>query len=446
MRVLPVATCILLLIASMVDAAPTTNPATASFRIVVDDGSGTSYGSGTAIGPNLVITNSHVVDHKLGPARVMRTSTGQVWQGRVVAGNRSADVAVIELAETVELPYVELGEDPQPGDEVRVFGYGQSGQLAGGAGQRNAKAYGDNATTAEGFVFFESSVITEPGDSGSGVFDRQGQLVGMNWGGDGTNSMFVPVTCIRKFLRGVGGRLRGGGRALFGPRQQQMGGQPGCPDGRCPVPSLGGGPAGRTLQPVANIEDSDPPPPAPAQTFASPPVLPGPDLSEYAKKADLAALEDRLTQRMPPPPDLSGVALKTDIPPTPDLSNVATRQDLIDHAAAVAKNLAGNQQLVDRLKDDLAMVPGEIQKAQADGQQNAAQIAVSAVKGILEARVTEAGGALSYGHILAIGAAGLFGMTPLAVAGWLATRGLAQAVAVRNSSSGPGGATTPFRT
>ena len=173
-------------------------------------------------------------------------------------------------------------------------------------------------------------------------------------------------------------------------------------------------------------------PVAAAQPQPAPAPPPPIDLTPYALKSDLTDLESRLTGK---------------ISSAPDLSSLATKDDLLAHAGEVASKLATNQGLAERLQQDFQRGVDQLQQQQAAGTQSTGQAVVAAVKGVLDSRVSEAGGALSYGHIVAIGVAGLFGMTPLALAGLLATRGLSKAIAIRNSQSGSGGATQgqPFR-
>jgi hypothetical protein len=96
---------------------------------------------------------------------------------------------------------------------LRVFKRGRTTDYTIGYvnGQRKARKLGDNQKDSEGkesftreFSITSSStngLFSQPGDSGSWIMDKQGQLVGMVWGklGDGSTA-FTPAEYIFKWV------------------------------------------------------------------------------------------------------------------------------------------------------------------------------------------------------------------------------------------------------
>lgn len=235
-------------------------PYAASFR-VRDTGDG-SAGSAVGIGPHLVVTNSHVVGHEKGGHFVVWHSieSGR-WKGTCIGGNRASDVALIQIDGTV--PYVPLAAaDPRQGDACQVYGYGRQGKIRHADGKL-LRVYQNDAT---GVDVANLSIMTEPGDSGSGVFTSGGALFAINWGGDDPEAGMAyatPVSYVRQLIQRV------------------------CPDGRCasaspsrPAPSRPG------LQPMRPI-DQPPQKPAPVpDPIAGDPGEPGQDGKDGADGAD----------------------------------------------------------------------------------------------------------------------------------------------------------------
>jgi len=211
----------------------------------------------------------------------------------------------------------------------------------------------------------------------------------------------------------------------FGASAQPSGN---CSGGKCSPGATGPAPNTGMAGPFAPV-------PVKPRQVAAPAAPPPPaiDLSPYALKTDLAAMEQRLAGQLPGPVDLSNVALKSDIPQLPDLSNLATNDAVGQQIQNVLGQVAGNKQLVDRLASDFAALPNQVQQAQANGVQGGVQLAAEAVKGILQERVTEAGGPIPYG-IMALGALGIG--TPMGLGFLLAGRSVAKSL--RNVSA-PGG-------
>lgn len=156
----------------------TPDPARASYRVRV----GGTGGSGTGISPHLIVTNAHVVGHQYGQfSEVTHTLTRKSWRAQVVASDSNPDLAILLVPEgTVD--WVQIGADPQEGQECQMFGYG--GQLDDLRGPGKGKFLGARGRAGNGVPVWHASVESIPGDSGCGLFDTQGNLVAVNWGSD----------------------------------------------------------------------------------------------------------------------------------------------------------------------------------------------------------------------------------------------------------------------
>lgn len=182
---------VLLCVFVLVLPAAGAEPASASYRIEVGD----AGGSGVAIAPRLVVTNSHVVGGRLVDDVRLCDAWGRWRQGRAVAVDRTADVALIHVRDP--LPAVaELGDDPSPGQRLQLLGWGPDRRLKQGRGQ----LLGPRGSRGGSVPVLETAIHSEPGDSGGGIFDASGRLVALNWGGDPSTgfSASTPVSYVKK--------------------------------------------------------------------------------------------------------------------------------------------------------------------------------------------------------------------------------------------------------
>ncbi len=142
---------------------------------VVTVSQGSSSGSGTIISADgLVLTNEHVVRRLTGSTVSVRTSTNQTYSGRVVAIDRTNDLALIRLQTNGDrLPFVRLAEPSavEVGRRVYAIGspFGLAGTLTTGILSRIAPN-GDLQTDA----------ALNPGNSGGPLLNSEGELIGVN--------------------------------------------------------------------------------------------------------------------------------------------------------------------------------------------------------------------------------------------------------------------------
>lgn len=127
-------------------------------------------GSGVLVNPKKVITASHVV-RCAGPTGIyLEFPGGAESQAIVSAIDFEGDIAVLILKTSVQLgPNAIIG--PRPADRDRVC-------MVTGAPRRNLKC-GLVTGFEEPPGDVRHNILTEPGNSGSGVYDGDGRLVGI---------------------------------------------------------------------------------------------------------------------------------------------------------------------------------------------------------------------------------------------------------------------------
>lgn len=163
-------------------------PHPAVVRIIVDDGNGTSYGSGTLIARSeqvsMVITNWHVIRDAKGEITVAFPD-GFRSSARVAKKDRNWDLAALVIW-TPKVDAVPIAtRAARPGDPLTIAGYG-SGQYRMVAGKcTQYVAPGLNFP----YEMLELSVEARQGDSGGPILNEQGELAGVLFGaGRGTTS------------------------------------------------------------------------------------------------------------------------------------------------------------------------------------------------------------------------------------------------------------------
>lgn len=175
------------------------DPGQASFRVVVAESDGTSYGSSTAIHPRAVITNAHVCP-TLRRVTLLHGPSGQAWTAEAVAIDPAADLCLVVTTKGSEpLPWVHMSRrDPQVGEQVSLWGYGKQGTLVSmRAKVLPIKGYRDQSRKVP---VIETTTRLQQGDSGGGMFSAHGELVAVDWG-SGWNSASSPVSSVHALCR-----------------------------------------------------------------------------------------------------------------------------------------------------------------------------------------------------------------------------------------------------
>ena len=164
-------------------------------------------GSGIVISANgLVITNAHVVDRY--PTPQVRMPSGLTYQGNVIGLDEKIDIALIQLIDTRVLEPVVLGNSDTVavGDEVIAMGF-PLGSLTLTKGIVSGKS------TEEEVERIQTDAALNPGNSGGPLFNRSGQLVGVNtsiWARDDSGvridgiGFAISVNMVKEYLPALG--------------------------------------------------------------------------------------------------------------------------------------------------------------------------------------------------------------------------------------------------
>lgn len=130
-----------------------------------------SFGSGVVIAPNQVATNCHVIKwaHSVS---VIKTATRYKVLSRTAAPE--LDLCLLHL-KTLTLPVVKQGDPAKihAGDTVFAYGYPNAAGLSLGAGEI-IKLHPFRSS-----YIIEIDIGIRQGASGGGLFDAQGQLIGL---------------------------------------------------------------------------------------------------------------------------------------------------------------------------------------------------------------------------------------------------------------------------
>jgi S1-C subfamily serine protease len=165
-------------------------------------------GSGTVVGRSagrsLVLTNRHVCP--AASAGLAVHLDGKDYAAEWVGADPADDLALLSVA--ADLPAAELADaPPAAGTELRQWGYPKGGPQT----PRKGSAVGsrkviDNQTEAE-IEVWETDFCPEVGESGSGLFDPAGKLVGVTFACTQEGRCHaVPVGRVRVFLAAMAGK------------------------------------------------------------------------------------------------------------------------------------------------------------------------------------------------------------------------------------------------
>ncbi len=142
----------------------------ATLTVLCADGSAKA-GSGVLIGPDRMLTAAHVVTCDQGePLLIQVELHGATTIAGVEVVSNGADIARLQTADALEFHAVLIGPRPEVGATICV---------AAGAPQGLTRRCGpvERFETAPGDIVH--AVVTEPGNSGAGVYDDSGRLIGI---------------------------------------------------------------------------------------------------------------------------------------------------------------------------------------------------------------------------------------------------------------------------
>lgn len=164
----------------------------------------TVYGSAVLIARDdhrgWLLTCDHLFREGIGQVTAFFPSLSgwQGFEGRVVARDSAADLALVMIAAPEASPLPVADTYPAPGEPVILAGYGRTRHLHVVPGQ----VLGYVSTNSPGTR--ETLQITggaQDGDSGGPIVNSAGQLVAITWGTDGLHTVGTYCGRIRAFLR-----------------------------------------------------------------------------------------------------------------------------------------------------------------------------------------------------------------------------------------------------
>lgn len=264
--------------------------------VEVFEGEAISGGSGTHMGDGLIVTCKHVAGAVGRDARVSFPS-GKRYEGKVVVV-ATVDLAAILCPGAQGEPAAELAPQLPVSGEVWQIGY--PGYTMRSEQDSRHRHVNHGRLLGGGFAPWGAtnrvSVHSASGDSGGGVFDPQGRLVGVLWGGDGQGGSCVTYRDTKAFLSEQCVRWWPG-KAIGRPDPRKPA-QPTAPAGpRIPTPADRQKLIDKLTEyerrlAVLEASRGTAGPPGPA----GPPGLPGKDANGEASLIKLAGIEAAQTQ------------------------------------------------------------------------------------------------------------------------------------------------------
>jgi len=167
----------------------------AIYRIEIPNPNGTQIGMGTGVlvARDKILTNCHVLKKNPGWPRVINRHSGQQFKvdKHYNLGNLDACILVGAFAGTP----VRINTDIQEGENIWIYGY-PSGLAT--VGQGTVKGLVD--TDAGKSILL--AAFCAPGSSGGPVVNKNGELVGLNWGvfRYQNQCLSIPASAIQPYL------------------------------------------------------------------------------------------------------------------------------------------------------------------------------------------------------------------------------------------------------
>lgn len=191
-------------------------PLAAVCRVHSNQGGPGYAGTGSLIDKDdtrgLVVTNEHVVRNSGNLS--CSFPDGKTYSAKLVHSDPSCDVAILLIASPPAEPLVVATAAPQRGEFVTAHGYG-SGRYAVSSGFVLSYGHaGPPQRSQRGMVreqglggqpnSFSWSGKARPGDSGSPILNRKGELVGIVWGGHTGESDGTPCVLVDRVATTAG--------------------------------------------------------------------------------------------------------------------------------------------------------------------------------------------------------------------------------------------------
>lgn len=168
-------------------------------------GQGSSSGSGCIIEGNRILTNAHVVSNNTF-IQVNKSGETQKYVARVVAVDHECDLALLTVDDKDFFRGVSplsLGDVPEPGDTVKVFGFPVGGEkLSVTEGVVSRIEIGQYSHSLRQFLTIQIDAAINPGNSGGPVF-KGNKIIGVAFQGMDKSQNIgyaIPTVMIRHFL------------------------------------------------------------------------------------------------------------------------------------------------------------------------------------------------------------------------------------------------------
>ncbi len=154
--------------------------------------------SGVIIDTNKILTAAHCMDDSKGVA-IVDLPSGDRTYAIVIKKSAAMDLALLGMLKKSRQTS-QLGKRPEITNKLFTINSGKGIPHTYGEGYLRNVRYikGEDA-----YPLLMSSILIEPGASGSGVFDGKGRLVGINIITTDTGSLAVHIDTIKRFLKDI---------------------------------------------------------------------------------------------------------------------------------------------------------------------------------------------------------------------------------------------------
>jgi serine protease Do len=168
-------------------------------RVTVEvmDG-GTSLGAGVVWPRGCVVTNAHVARR---PVMAVRLVDGRRLEGRLLARDRSADLALLRVA-GVGVPAAPIADPDAARVGALVVAMGHPLGVRGALSAGIIRAIGP--IPPGGRAWIQADVRLAPGNSGGPLADASGRVMGLNAMVAGALALAIPMTHVERFVRAAG--------------------------------------------------------------------------------------------------------------------------------------------------------------------------------------------------------------------------------------------------
>ncbi|WP_316042336.1 trypsin-like peptidase domain-containing protein [Nocardiopsis sp. CNR-923] len=148
------------------------------------DPSAPGGGSGFVIEGDYVVTNDHVSSALADGGIQVEYSNGSLSDTTVVGADPSSDLAVLSLADPIDVEPLEFGDSEAVvvGDEVIAIGapLGLEGTVTQGIISAVDRPVSPEGSGASRFYALQTDAAINPGNSGGPLVDLQGRVIGVN--------------------------------------------------------------------------------------------------------------------------------------------------------------------------------------------------------------------------------------------------------------------------